>query len=189
MTIPHRLRNQVFHAKWPTTFHGTKYHLVASILGHSHPGMPGDQLIDGTILEGANAAGRSDAGFYTSPTIRYAGLQMYAAAAEFQYGSKHWGQVVLQCKQAPLPQTADCLKKQETMGFLCPDGMYNGVFQKYWSKLGHPDDPETKAAPKNFATVRGSNSIPISVYGVIEVEGRSFSVKSIWCVCVSIRMV
>jgi hypothetical protein len=44
---------------------------------------PGDKLIDGTTLGSTKCAGRTDSVFYTSPTIKYAGLKFYAEPQPF----------------------------------------------------------------------------------------------------------
>eukprot|EP01046_Picozoa_sp_COSAG06_P038739 COSAG06_NODE_4497_length_4202_cov_90.716549_7_plen_199_part_00 len=56
---------------------------------------PGDKLIDGTTLGSTKCAGRTDSVFYTSPTIKYAGLKFYAEPQPFYT----WvvGQVTLFC--------------------------------------------------------------------------------------------
>jgi hypothetical protein len=100
---------------WDTVYHGTMACRLTDILGHRHIGMPGDVLPDGTILEGLNSAGRSDAVFYTSPTINYAGLQLYATTSLFDWGTGA-AQVVLQCKQDRRPGKVQKLQG-ETMGF------------------------------------------------------------------------
>jgi hypothetical protein len=114
ITLPKRWHNENIWGN-PVTFHGTNPDLVSDILFHGTIGMPGDVLINGTLLTSLNCAGRIDQNYYTSPTIAYSGLQLYAQCKKFQYGTeKLWGQIVLQCKQKP----SSVLKKQEeTMGF------------------------------------------------------------------------
>ena len=61
--------------------------------------IPGDKLLDGTVLKSAKCAGRTDAVYYTSQTIRYSGLKFYAEPQEFMMGSTRMeGSVVLQCR-------------------------------------------------------------------------------------------
>lgn len=98
---------------WDVVFHGTMAHRVTDILHHRHIGMPGDRLPDGSILRSINCCGRDDAQFYTSPTINYAGLQMYATAKPWAWGEKAT-QVVLQCRQ---DRTKLFMTRPETMGF------------------------------------------------------------------------
>jgi len=110
--------------KWSVSFHGATCDTVKSILGRGNfIAMPGDELPNGKTLRSTNSAGRQDPFIYTSPTVRYAGLKLYARpyqVAETQLMC----QFVLQCKQEPA--TFDQLA--ETMGFrkkwgqqqLCP---------------------------------------------------------------------
>merc|ERR1711865_913140 len=152
LTTPNRIRKiPGFWTDWPVTFHGTKPALVRSILCHGHIGVPGDRLVDGTFLDSGNTqkAASQENGFFTSPTIRYAGLQLYAACKGFQHGRQHYGQVVLMCKQR-LPAHPPSRKQGETMGFLCADQMQNGVWKQYFGKLGIPNDPETGFAPADY---------------------------------------
>ena len=83
---------------------------------------PGDRLLDGTQLIGTKCAGRQDRVFYTSPTVRYAGLKYYARPQCFEVpgGSSDdvaatglAASMVLQCRQKPT--SYQC--QGETMGF------------------------------------------------------------------------
>lgn len=100
---------------WPTVYHGTQGDQATDILCHRHIGMPGDRLADGTLLRASHSFGRDEDVFYTSKTINYAGLQLYAAPMHWDMGE--WAtQVVLQCKQDLCGESI--LKfQQETMGF------------------------------------------------------------------------
>eukprot|EP00931_Biecheleriopsis_adriatica_P047884 TRINITY_DN2763_c0_g1_i3.p1 TRINITY_DN2763_c0_g1~~TRINITY_DN2763_c0_g1_i3.p1 ORF type:complete len:494 (-),score=125.71 TRINITY_DN2763_c0_g1_i3:194-1675(-) len=98
--------------KWCVSFHGAKHLVAKSSIETGDFLMPGDRLPDGSKLESANCAGRTDKVNYTSPTINYAGLAFYARPAR---GPRHGNlfQVVLQCRQKP-----DTFRVQaETMGF------------------------------------------------------------------------
>ena len=63
--------------KWSVSYHGVKSTVVLkSIFEHGTFMIPGDTLLDGTVLRSGRSAGRQDDGvFYTSPTVRYAGLK------------------------------------------------------------------------------------------------------------------
>ena len=52
-------------------FHGVKSPVVLrSILSEGKLMMPGDKLLDGSVLRSTKCAGRQDRCFYTSPTVR-----------------------------------------------------------------------------------------------------------------------
>jgi len=107
---------------WPCVYHGTKPHVVGSILQTGHVGMPGDMLHDGSLIVSENCATRQDACIYTSPTIGYAGMQLYAAPMEFWFeGRRFYGQVVLQCRQKLREGDANFKMQPETMGFHHPE--------------------------------------------------------------------
>lgn len=118
VAVPKKLLEDGVH-RWDTVYHGTTANRVCDILGHRHIGMPFDMLPDGVILKGLNSAGRSDTHFYTSPTINYAGLQLYSTAWPYDMGERA-GQVVLQCWQNRSGGVAGGNVKElqgETMGF------------------------------------------------------------------------
>ena len=65
--------------KWSASYHGVKSKAVLeSILECGQLMKPGDKLLDGTKLRSTKCAGRQDEGFYTSLTVKYAGLKFYA---------------------------------------------------------------------------------------------------------------
>ena len=65
--------------RWSVSFHGTKNPLVlSSVLDCGQLMKPGDKLLDGKVLRSAKCAGRQDKVFYTSPTVKYAGMKFYA---------------------------------------------------------------------------------------------------------------
>jgi hypothetical protein len=102
--------------QWPVSFHGVKSPLVLkSVLEHGDFAIPGDTLIDGSVLKSTKCAGRQDEVYYTSPTIRYAGLRFYAEPQPYTClaGTHRHGQIVLQCRQNP----KGVMKQKETMGF------------------------------------------------------------------------
>lgn len=98
--------------KWSVSFHGTKSPLVLkSVLQNGQLMKAGDTLLDGTKLRSTKCAGRQDKVFYTSPTIKYAGLKFYAEPQPFGGGLE--ASIALQCRQKP-----DSFKTQgETMNF------------------------------------------------------------------------
>ena len=65
--------------RWSVSFHGTKNPLVlSSVLNCGQLMKPGDKMLDGKVLHSTKCAGRQDKVFYTSPTVKYAGLKFYA---------------------------------------------------------------------------------------------------------------
>jgi hypothetical protein len=115
LQVPSRAKAEDAFGKWCISFHGTFPIALKSILRQADLCIPGDKLMDGTLLKSKNCAGRQDKVYYTSPTIKYAGLQMYAAPTPFtdKRGREMACQVVLQCKQKP----ASFQKRGETMRF------------------------------------------------------------------------
>ena len=77
--------------------------------------IPGDTLLDGTTLKSKKCAGRQDKVFYTSPTVRYAGLKFYAEPQDWTAadGTLMQASIVLQCRQKP----GTFREQGETMGF------------------------------------------------------------------------
>jgi ATP-dependent DNA helicase PIF1 len=118
--------------KWSVSFHGTKDPLVLnSVLQSGHLAKPGDVLLEPhppiptdrapntctghgcCILHSAKCAGRQDdAGFYTSPTVKYAGLKFYAEPQPFGTAGLR-ASMVLQCRQQP----GTFVTQGETMAF------------------------------------------------------------------------
>ena len=89
--------------KWSTSFHGVKSkEVLKSILNSGLLMKSGDVLLDGSKLKSSKCAGRQDEVFYTSPTIRYAGLKFYAEPQRFDTGGKEMAaSIALQCRQLP----------------------------------------------------------------------------------------
>lgn len=86
---------------WSTSFHGIRNQLVLqSVLQHGHLMKPGDTLLDGSTFFSSKCTGRHDRVFYTSPTIKYAGLKFYAEPQQFG-GLGLLASMVLQCRQRP----------------------------------------------------------------------------------------
>lgn len=86
--------------KWSVSFHGTKNpNVLNSIMRCGHLAKPGDTLLDGTILHSTKCAGRQASHFYTSPTIKYAGLRFYAEPQAL--GGGRAASIALQCRQQP----------------------------------------------------------------------------------------
>jgi hypothetical protein len=86
--------------KWSVSFHGTKSPLVLkSVLQCGQLMKAGDILLDGTTLHSAKCARRQDKVFYTSPTIKYAGLKFYAEPQRVGGGRR--ASIALQCRQKP----------------------------------------------------------------------------------------
>jgi hypothetical protein len=93
-------RGQDIFGKWSVSFHGTKNpNVLKSIMRCGHLAKPGDTLLDGTILRSTKCAGRQAKQFYTSPTIKYAGLRFYAEPQAL--GGGRAASIVLQCRQQP----------------------------------------------------------------------------------------
>ena len=86
---------------------------------------PGDTLLGGDVLASVKSGSRQDAVFYTSPTIRYAGLKFYAEpqprcannpeqVAPFHHNGSQWvACIALQVRQRPGSFRA----QGETMGY------------------------------------------------------------------------
>jgi hypothetical protein len=99
--------------KWSVSFHGVKsVAVLESILDHGGLMKPGDVLLDGTTLTSTKCAGRQDQVFYTSPTIKYAGLRFYAEQVWGEGGSMR-ASIAVQCRQMP----GTFASQGETMGF------------------------------------------------------------------------
>jgi hypothetical protein len=72
-----------FFNEWSVSFHGAAEAVCKSILHTGGMLIPGDKLIDGSVLRSGRCAGRQDRVYYTSPTVRYAGLRFYATPTRF----------------------------------------------------------------------------------------------------------
>jgi hypothetical protein len=90
--------------KWIVTYHGTTKIAALSILTHRQFCLPGDKLIDGTVL-GIRDGHIPDQKFiFTSPTIAYSSSIVYSPIYKFhsnQYNKNYEAQLVLQCRQMP----------------------------------------------------------------------------------------
>jgi hypothetical protein len=90
--------------KWIVCYHGTSTMAALSILSHHQFYLPGDMLMDGTVLgiRPGHIPGKKY--IYTSPTIAYSSLPAYCPTYTF-YSRKtrknYHVQLVLQCRQKP----------------------------------------------------------------------------------------
>jgi hypothetical protein len=110
---PGRAASLKIFEEWSVSFHGVKSDAVLkSVLDAGGLLKPGDRLLDGTKLRSSKCAGRQDLVFYTSPTIRYAGLKFYAEPHAWRGDTMH-ASIALQCRQKP----ASFRTQGETMGF------------------------------------------------------------------------
>jgi hypothetical protein len=89
---------------WVVTFHGTTKIGALSIIQNRQFCLPGDRLIDDTIL-GIRDGHIPDQKFiFTSPTIAYSSSRIYSQSYPFYSKTRqqqHTGQIVLQCRQKP----------------------------------------------------------------------------------------
>jgi hypothetical protein len=98
--VPPRAKARRVFEEWSTSFHGVKsVEVLQSVLDCGMLMKAGDKLLDGTHLRSTKCAGRQDKVFYTSPTVRYAGLKFYAEPHPFGNGMS--ASIVLQCRQKP----------------------------------------------------------------------------------------
>jgi hypothetical protein len=98
---------------WSVSFHGVKSKPVLnSILQHGGLMKAGDTLLNGKKLKSTKCDGRQDKFFYTSPTIKYAGLKFYAEPQRWRKGAMK-ASMVVQCRQSPKSFKA----QKETMDF------------------------------------------------------------------------
>ena len=72
-----------FFRRWSVSFHGAAAAVCAQILQSGMILIPGDRLLDGSVLRSGRCAGRQDKVYYTSPSVRYAGLRFYATPTPF----------------------------------------------------------------------------------------------------------
>ena len=106
-----------FFETWCVAYHGvTSVDVLKSVLKCGQLMKPGDKLLDGTKLFSTKCAGRQDNVFYTSPTVRYAGLKFYATPMKWR-GDTMRASIVLQCRQKP----GSFQQQGQTMGFTQED--------------------------------------------------------------------
>jgi hypothetical protein len=89
---------------WIVVYHGTTTIAAQSILTHRQFLLPGDHLIDGSKLAIREGHIPGKVYIYTSPSIRYASLNVYSPTNSFKSpktGNRYKVQIVLQCKQKP----------------------------------------------------------------------------------------
>ena len=113
LAMPPRVKALDVFNKWSTSFHGvSSANVLQSVLDSGQLMKAGDALLDGTKLKSSKCAGRQDKVFYTSPTVRYAGLKFYAEPTQF--GTEQLAaSIALQCRQQPRSYEA----QGETMRF------------------------------------------------------------------------
>ena len=100
-------------SEWSVSFHGAKsVPVLKSILQCGELKKPGDELPDGSILQSTKCAGRQAEVFYTSPTVKYAGLKFYAEPQPVGNGDTE-ASMVLVCRQRP----GSFRTQGQTMGF------------------------------------------------------------------------
>jgi hypothetical protein len=101
---------------WIVVYHGTKTIAAQSILTHRQFLLPGDHLLDGSELAIRPGHIPGKVHIYTSPSIRYASLNVYSPTNSFkspQTGELYNVQIVLQCKQ----KTGTFLTQSKTVGW------------------------------------------------------------------------
>jgi hypothetical protein len=101
---------------WIAVYHGTTAIAAQSILTHREFLLPGDHLIDGSQLPIRPGHIPGKIHIYTSPSIRYASLDVYSSKTAFKSpktGKRYNAQIVLQCKQKP----DTFLTQRETVGW------------------------------------------------------------------------
>ncbi|CAF1248249.1 unnamed protein product [Rotaria sp. Silwood1] len=89
--------------EWIVTYHGTSIYAAQSILANRQFLIPGDVLLNGSVLgiRPGHIPGKKH--IYTSPSIRYSSLDVYSIRNDFtaSSGKKYKAQLVLQCRQKP----------------------------------------------------------------------------------------
>ena len=76
--VPDFDQDEMF-SEWSASFHGVKsLEVLRGILKLGKLLKPGDRRPDGTIVRSTKTSGRQQGVFYTSPTVKYAGLKFYA---------------------------------------------------------------------------------------------------------------
>ncbi|CAF3859446.1 unnamed protein product, partial [Rotaria sp. Silwood1] len=90
-------------SKWLVTYHGTSQYAAESILANRQFLIPGDRLLNGTLLgiRPGHIPGKKH--IYTSPSIRYSSLEVYSVLNNFtsSSGQRYTAQLVFQCRQKP----------------------------------------------------------------------------------------
>ena len=106
--------------KWAVSFHGCPSGNVGRILQEGMLMRPGDTLHDGRALGNRATVGSHDRmGVYTSPSIKYAELDIYAQPRKWRGGDgrQHTVRTVLQCRQNMAIQWPELRVEGETIGW------------------------------------------------------------------------
>ncbi|CAF0970461.1 unnamed protein product [Adineta ricciae] len=91
-------------SSWIVVYHGTTPLAAQSIITHRAFLLPGDSLLDGTELAIRPGHIPGKVHIYTSPSIRYASLEVYSQVKTFtspKTNKQYKAQLVMQCKQKP----------------------------------------------------------------------------------------
>ncbi len=96
LSVRAKAMGERFFREWCVSFHGAAPEVCKQILEGGGMLLPGDRLLDNSVLRSGRCAGRQDRCFYTSPSVRYAGLRFYAQPRRFAdaAGRAMWGQVL-----------------------------------------------------------------------------------------------
>ena len=89
--------------KWVVSYHGTTPHAEESIIEHHQFLLPGDQCIDGHVIQIRDGHIPGKFQVYTSPTIAYSGTDVYSPSIPFRSrsGQCYRAKIALQCRQKP----------------------------------------------------------------------------------------
>ena len=115
LDVPRRAHTLEVFDKWAVAFHGCPGTALASILDEGQLMTPGATLLDGTTLPNRLTRGGDDRiGLYTSPSIKYAELDIYTQPSEWQ---GHTVRIVLQCRQKMDIRPPQLRIERETIGW------------------------------------------------------------------------
>ena len=106
--------------KWAVSFHGCPSGNVGRILQEGMLMRPGDTLHDGRALGNRATVGSHDRmGVYTSPSIKYAELNIYAQPRKWRGGDgrQHTVRTVMQCRQNMAIKWPELRVEGETIGW------------------------------------------------------------------------
>ena len=132
LKVPPRAHDMKVFAEWAVSFHGCPSNVLPSILQEGQLLMPGDMLIDGTVLPNRLTRGSNERiGLYTSPSIKYSELDIYTAPTEWQGSTVR---IVLQCRQNLKLGGAALRIEGETIGWQRRFG--NAAISRHFSNQG-----------------------------------------------------